>query len=434
MSFRYFAYGSNMWLPQMRSRCSSAVPVEVGRLPGWEPVYDKPSSDGSAKMNVRRAEPTETHGVLYEIEDGQRPDLDKAEPGYTPITVVVETESGRSVEALTYQWTDQPTASRPYEWYVEAIRKGASQLGLDGRYVKDHLSVEADEDPVAPGLRPATETDLPRMQEILSEALAESDGRYTIHPGDLAWWMWHDDPRYPDTVSYWLQPGVGFVVIDARSGEINVFATEAQNRLPLLDWAQRRLGGRGEVGCVADSDVGLIDHLAARSYRPSRTSDLYQWDLSSEPPAPSLADGWELRPLRGREEADARRRASHSAFRSTMDAQAHLDRYLRFMSSPVYERDRDLVAVSPHGEIGSFMVWWPDRSGIAQIEPFGTHSDFQRQGIATALIRYGLSRMRAAGMVTARVVTDDYREDANAFYKSAGFDLIDQVRSYSPER
>lgn len=103
-------------------------------------------------------------------------------------------------------------------------------------------------------------------------------------------------------------------------------------------------------------------------------------------------------------------------------------RYLRFMRSPVYYRRRDLVAASPEGRIASFMVWWPDPSGIAQIEPFGTHPDFQRQGTGRALMYYALKQMRAAGMTLARVITDEPRSDATAFYSGVGFREVERVR------
>jgi ribosomal protein S18 acetylase RimI-like enzyme len=107
-----------------------------------------------------------------------------------------------------------------------------------------------------------------------------------------------------------------------------------------------------------------------------------------------------------------------------MDPKDHLERYLRFMRSPVYVAENDLVAVAPDGRIASFMVWWPDASGISQIEPFGTHPDFQGRGVGRALIHFGLARMRDAGMGVCRVITDDYRAAATAFYRSVGFDDV----------
>jgi ribosomal protein S18 acetylase RimI-like enzyme len=113
-----------------------------------------------------------------------------------------------------------------------------------------------------------------------------------------------------------------------------------------------------------------------------------------------------------------------------MDPGQHLDRYLSFMRSPVYVPSNDLVAVAPDGTIASFMVWWPDPTGIAQIEPFGTHPDFHRRGVGRALLHFGLARMLEAGMRVCRVCTDDWRE-ATMFYESVGFTDVGALRWWS---
>ena len=74
------------------------------------------------------------------------------------------------------------------------------------------------------------------------------------------------------------------------------------------------------------------------------------------------------------------------------------------------------------------MIWWPDKSGVAQIEPFGTHPDFQGQRIGTALMHHGLHMMKEAGMRMARVITEEARSDAISFYEATGFDDVGRVR------
>ena len=106
----------------------------------------------------------------------------------------------------------------------------------------------------------------------------------------------------------------------------------------------------------------------------------------------------------------------------------HLERYLRFMRLPVYESERDLVAVAPDGTISAFMIWWPDQSGIAQIEPFGTHTKFHRQGIGRSLMYFGLRRMQQAGITAIRVGTGEERLDATAFYEGVGFEVVGRLR------
>lgn len=427
MTFLYFAYGSNMWPPQIRSRCPSAQPIDVSRLAGWAPVYDKPSRDGSSKLNITESD-SGVHGVIYEIADDERPALDAAEPGYEPIRVRLESD----VEALTYRWAKRGSDVRPYDWYVSTVLAGANRHELPDRYVRAHLAVETDPDPIAPGFRPASSDDLRAMQEILSAALTSETPRYIAHSGDLAWWVFHDDPRYPDHLSYWLQDDHGLLVIDARNGEISAFARPGEDRVAIIDWAQRRLDGRGEVRWVSDDDHEMISVLESRGYKPVTMEHPFLWDLENkEIPEPRLPDGWVLRPLEGEHEADNRRRASHRAFKSTMPETVHLDRYLEFMRSPVYESSRDLVAVDPEGRIAAFVVWWPDSSsGVAQIEPFGTDPDFHRAGVGRALMYYVLRQMKEGGMRLCFVITWD-RPDSVGFYEGVGFEPISKVRTWA---
>jgi ribosomal protein S18 acetylase RimI-like enzyme len=368
---------------------------------------------------------------VYELDASDRQELDRAEPGYTPFGLEVRLDDGRMVDALTYRYEPEGTSAFPADWYVSLVTSGASHHGLAKSYVSSHLNVDAGSEPGVSGMRPASAEDLPAMRKILSAAFSAETDRYNLHPGDLAWWLWHDDPRQADRVSYWMIPGEVLLVIDAESMQIDVFAPPGRDRATVIEWAQRRLRGEGEVARVADSDVEIVDYLKSTGYQPGHVNRWYHWDLGKMGvPEPGLPDGWELRHAAGKHEAGERRRASHAAFRSTMDPEMHLHRYLRFMRSSVYDPSRDLVAVSPDGRIASFMIWWPDPSGIAQIEPFGVHPDFQRQGVGKALIHHGLRRMRASGMTLCRVMTDEPPTDGTAFYESVGFQDVGRLRSW----
>lgn len=419
MSFRYFAYGSNLWPPQLRSRCASAMPIGSAVLEGWRLVCDKPSTDGSTKLNIRPDAGSVVEGVVYRIEDGERQNLDAAEPGYTPVVVGVD---GRST--LTYSYEGEPDRGAPYDWYVEMCSLGAAMHGV----APERFDAAPIPDPIAPGVRPATRDDLGLISEILHDGLVGDTDRYYIHPGDYAWWVYHDDPRNPDHFSTWIQGDAGLVTVESLSPhEINVFTRPGVDRMPLIRWAQRRLEGRGEVGWVSDSDRELVTQLQATGYEPAYDLHVLRWDLESESPPPDLPSGWVLRSVAGEDEANARRAASHAAFNSTMPGAMHLKRYLDFMRSPEYVAERDLVAVSPEGVIAAFTIWWADSSGIAQIEPFGTHPDFHRQGVGRALIYHALHEMREAGMRVARVCSENDPR-AFGFYSGVGFEEAGALR------
>jgi gamma-glutamylcyclotransferase len=142
MSFRYFAYGSNLLTSRMRSRCPSAKVVGTAVLDGWAAVYDKPSTDGSAKLNIRPEPSGSVHGVVYEVDDVERTALDEAEPRYTPVFLDIDGEP-----TLTYTYEDEPHRVPPYDWYVDMVLTGARLHGVPTR----GLAVPSQPDPSDPG-------------------------------------------------------------------------------------------------------------------------------------------------------------------------------------------------------------------------------------------------------------------------------------------
>jgi ribosomal protein S18 acetylase RimI-like enzyme len=266
------------------------------------------------------------------------------------------------------------------------------------------------------------------METVLRRGLEAGWPRYSIHPGDLAWWVHHSDPGQPE-VEYWLDGDTGLVVIGSHEQEVDAFTVPGRSPLDLFTWGLDHLEGKGSVGLISTLDHELEGELADAGLAPAGYAEpLFIRDLDGPLPETELPQGWSLRPVRGEEEADKRRAASHAAFESTMEPGPHLERYLRFMRSPAYDGNRDLIAVAPDGRVASFMVWWPDASGIAQIEPFGTHPDFHRQGVGRALMSFALQRMQEDGMRRVRVMTGSERDPAIAFYQAMGFDPAADLR------
>lgn len=176
-----------------------------------------------------------------------------------------------------------------------------------------------------------------------------------IHPGDLAWWAYHSDPRTQGDVTYWLDDDRGFVVLGANNDEISAFCVPAVSPIPLLNWGREQLGPNARVGFVSALDRALETDLEANGYEAAAVSGpAFNRRLLRMTPPPVPTSGFDLRPMRGEKEADQRRRASHAAFKSTMDPVQHLERYLRFMRSPVYEAERDLVALTPAGTVAFY--------------------------------------------------------------------------------
>jgi ribosomal protein S18 acetylase RimI-like enzyme len=104
---------------------------------------------------------------------------------------------------------------------------------------------------------------------------------------------------------------------------------------------------------------------------------------------------------------------------------------LRFMQSPVYSPDNDLVAVSPDGDFASFCNLWPDPvTRVGLFEPVGTHPAFQGRGLDRAVISAGLQRLHKLGMTQANICVESENLKAIRLYESLGFQRSFRLLTY----
>ncbi len=263
---------------------------------------------------------------------------------------------------------------------------------------------------------------------VLAGLLAAQVSTYVPHPGELDWWLFHADPRHEPLELHVGTSAVALLDRTRREATL-VGALEA-----LAPWSEVALGpGPVTVTGVSDRDVAAQTVLAARGYRPDTGGmPVFEMDLAARiPVASDVPDGVTIRPLAGPEDDEelaSRADAARLSFESTMEPAVHRARYRRFVASPAYDRARDVVAVDPAGEVCSFAVWWPDPlSGIGQFEPVGTRPGAQGRGLARAVLEQCLRDMRAVGMHTARVCTQDHREPAIGLYAGTGFTPVDHL-------
>jgi len=124
----YFAYASNLSLKQMSERCPDAQPKFTATLPNYKLIFTgwaRRWRGGVASIKPLRGE--KVIGALYEISDRDLRLLDKYE-GYPTIynrmDVVVFTEDGDPVKAVTYVKAEQSEETRPSREYVAIIQQG----------------------------------------------------------------------------------------------------------------------------------------------------------------------------------------------------------------------------------------------------------------------------------------------------------------------
>lgn len=143
-TFKYFAYGSNMSNRRLLDRCSTASFLEIAKIEGYTLSFNKKSSvDKSGKANITQTGKNTdiVWGVLFEIEESQKNDLDTAEgkgKGYDEQTIKVTDSNGQTHDCIAYIATEAKYLDNsllPMDWYKEHCLIGAKEHNLPDDYV-----------------------------------------------------------------------------------------------------------------------------------------------------------------------------------------------------------------------------------------------------------------------------------------------------------
>lgn len=296
-------------------------------------------------------------------------------------------------------------------------------------------------------MRPYRPADLPAVLAFVGECNARTGGCGYLHPGDVVHCMSNalrgrdldrhifldeDDagalqalaliyPASDAAYNLMLHP-------DIRGGELE---------RGLIDWCEQTTAtllraANSDASAIGtdlmDGDTTRRDLLLARGYTPGTHTMLYTTRSLDEPIPPSvLPDGFAIRSVAGEHEVDAVCAVHDGSFTPKW---TH-DEYLAVMRTPGFAVERELVVVAPDGRFAAFLVYWLDpvsRSGL--FEPVGCHRQFQRRGLAKALMYEGMRRMAAAGMRSAIVNHYANNPPAAALYRSAVFRPADTITDW----
>jgi mycothiol synthase len=297
------------------------------------------------------------------------------------------------------------------------------------------------------------ESDLDAMRRILVEGRAAGGPVYYVHVGDLNWWLYYSDTAddcHPGIYLWEKGPGgkaLGWAFLSLADGTFDVFAhpsVPAAQRARMLSWAEEQLAAalqsRGAKDLatlwISKRDSAAIQHLVTRGF--TQTQGDYFCLARPLPDVGGVAilpGEYEIRGLAGEQEAARRAAASHAAFGSRWPMDRYVARYLRFMRSPAYDPELDLVAVAPDGRVAAFCICWLDEvNHVGHFEPVGTHPAFRRRGLARAVLQEGLRRMARRGMLTATVCVQGDNTAARSLYASLGMRPTHAMLSFVKER
>ncbi|MGE2729761.1 poly-gamma-glutamate hydrolase family protein [Mycolicibacterium vaccae] len=128
----YFAYGSNLYVPQMAQRCPDAADPVPATLADHDWLINE--------RGVATVEPftgSEVHGVVWQVSDRDLAILDSAEGvpvRYRRDRLTVRTGAGDSEAWVYIDHRVEPGPPRP--GYLERIIAGAHHHGLPGRWIE----------------------------------------------------------------------------------------------------------------------------------------------------------------------------------------------------------------------------------------------------------------------------------------------------------
>src|SRR5574343_782120 len=131
----YFAYGSNMFLPQMKNRLKGNYQkLGLGVLKGYEFVYNKLGKDGSGKANIIKNSGNKVLGVLYRLPQESLNIMSKFEKGYSKEYVDVYFNNNK-IKAITYLADKHKDNLLPTKNYKHTILTYAITAKLPKDYI-----------------------------------------------------------------------------------------------------------------------------------------------------------------------------------------------------------------------------------------------------------------------------------------------------------
>ncbi len=287
------------------------------------------------------------------------------------------------------------------------------------------------------------------MTSILMVGRKTTHCPYYVHTGDLSWWMFyseHDDSHWRKHISLWDHDGhiCGWSLIDPDWSSFDVYLLPemrgSKEEIYILDWTIHKIteiirsvnGNKIRTMWVSEHDQYLIDLLRKRDFIQEQRFMWYlEHPLNTYIPELRLPPNYTVRSIREESEILRHAAASHNAFGSTRNYEEYCKRYQRFMRSPIYNPNFDLVTETPDGQFASFCIIWPDPvNHIGLFEPVGTQTQFQRKGLGKAVVTEGLRLLKTCGMRQAMVCAEHDNPDTLQLYKSVGFKKRHKLLTY----
>lgn len=190
----------------------------------------------------------------------------------------------------------------------------------------------------------------------------------------------------------------------------------------IVAWGEACIRTNPTDGEIAALDASCRDDYAARisflkqhSFRQTEDTSVHMTRALSEPiPEPKLPQGFIIRPIKGTEEAEAVASTHRAAFGTDyMTTESRL----AIMDTSEYDSSLDLLVIAPGGTVAAYCTCSVnDQTKVGSTDPVATHPNYQRMGLARALMLTGMRLLKERGMKSAQLGT---RGDNIAMQKTA---------------
>ena len=295
------------------------------------------------------------------------------------------------------------------------------------------------------------EHDLLQMQGLLMEARSRSDDWHYCHVGELLFAFFmvacHLNPR--EHIRLWHDDEgnlVGYAILgEGPSFDWQVLPEHEWSGIEVeaMAWVETcltELRSRDAQAWSGSMVSGSRQDNAERVAFLERHGFRYCGDFAEVNMLRSLADplpargpprGFHAPPFAGADELASRAAAQREVWQPWTVGNVSDDDYAQFMRLPGYDRELDVVAVTPDGYIAAYVNGWVDPvNHIGDFGPVGALLAYRRQGLTRAVLLEGLRRMRAHGMDRVCVSTGVSNTPALRLYESMGFKIVNKYLDY----
>ena len=183
-----------------------------------------------------------------------------------------------------------------------------------------------------------------------------------------------------------------------------------------IDHASEQSGGQFEVPLNDDgTGMALTSSYGMKVLRHDSTG----WMSAADAPEPmTLTTGFVI------VDRTQRRDAPHPMQRRNGDAVEQ-----RLQQCPLYDPWLDLAVETDDGRSAGYSLYWHDPvTGVGLIEPVRVEDEFQRLGLARAMLSHGLARLVTRGATRLKVSWES--DAAGALYTGLGFRHTDTTTWY----